>query len=51
MYQKAKEAVVKGQDLKLGEVHVSPVCGFIGGASHRTACPVFGADHKVLRKF
>lgn len=39
MYQKAKEAVVKGQDLKLGEVHVSPVCGFIGGGEPSDSLP------------
>lgn len=51
MYQKAKEAAVKGEDLKLGEVHVCPVCGYTGEGEPPGFCPVCGADHKIFRRY
>jgi rubrerythrin len=51
MYQEAKDAAVKGQDLKLAEVHVCPVCGYTGQGEPPGFCPVCGADHKIFRRF
>jgi len=51
MYREAREAAVKGQDLKLGPVHICPVCGFTGEGEPPERCPVCGAAAKVFRKF
>ncbi len=51
MYKKAKEAAAKGQDLKIGPVHICPVCGFTGEGEPPDRCPVCGAAGKVFRKF
>jgi rubrerythrin len=51
MYRKAKEAAAKGQDLKLGAVHICPVCGFTGEGEAPDRCPVCGAMGKIFRKF
>ncbi len=51
MYQNAKDAALKGQDLKLGQVHVCPVCGHTGEGEPPALCPVCGADQKVFKKF
>lgn len=51
IYKKAKEAAAKGQDLKLGQVHICPVCGFTGENGPPDQCPVCGAAGKVFRTF
>ena len=51
MYKQAKEAAAKGQDLKLGPVHICPVCGFTGEGEAPDRCPVCGAAGKVFHTF
>lgn len=51
MYQKAKQAVDGGSDIKLGDVFICSVCGYTveGGAPER--CPVCGAVRGKFKKF
>ena len=51
MYQKAKDAVANGQDLKVGEIHICPVCGFTGEGEPPDQCPVCGAAGKAFKRF
>lgn len=51
MYQKAKQAIDSGSDVKLGDIFICSVCGYTveGGAPER--CPVCGAVMAKFRKF
>jgi rubrerythrin len=51
MYQKAKQAVDGGSDIKLGDVFICSVCGYTveGGAPER--CPVCGAVRGKFKRF
>jgi rubrerythrin len=51
MYQKAREAALKGEDLKLAAVHICPVCGFTGEGEPPGQCPVCGAAGAAFKKF
>jgi rubrerythrin len=51
MYQKALDAVNKGGDLELGDVHVCPVCGFTMEGTVPDYCPVCNAKKEKFIKF
>jgi rubrerythrin len=51
MYKTAKDAAAKGEDMKLGEVYICPVCGFTGEGEPPGFCPVCGADHRIFKRF
>ncbi len=51
LYQKAKEAVEKGQDIEFKPVHVCQVCGFTTEGEAPDICPVCGALKEKFKKF
>ncbi len=51
MYADAREAAAKGQDVRLGPVHICPICGFTGEGEPPDCCPVCCALGKIFRRF
>ena len=51
MYQKAKQAVDSGSDIKLGDVFICSVCGYTVEGEAPERCPVCGATRARFRKF
>lgn len=51
MYRKAKEAVVKGQDMELDAVFICPVCGYTVEGDAPEFCPICGAKQAEFKKF
>lgn len=51
MYQKAKQAVESGSDIKLGEVFICSVCGYTVEGEAPERCSVCGAVKARFRKF
>jgi rubrerythrin len=51
LYQKAKEAVEKGQDIEFKPVHVCQVCGFTTEGEAPDICPVCGALKEKFKRF
>ncbi len=51
LYQKAKEAVAKGQDTEFNPVHVCQVCGFTAEGEAPDICPVCGALKDKFKRF
>jgi len=50
IYQKALEAVEKGEDLDIGEIQLCPICGYIELGEAPEKCPVCGALKKVFHE-
>jgi rubrerythrin len=50
-YARAKDAVDKGGDVELGELHVCPVCGYTGEGTMPDTCPICGAKKDRFVKF
>lgn len=51
MYAKAKEAVLKGEDVALGEIWVCPVCGYTGEGEAPDLCPICNAKKSTFKVF
>lgn len=51
LYKKAKEAVVKGQDVDLEQIHVCQVCGFTMEGEAPELCPVCGSPRNKFTQF
>lgn len=51
MYQKAKQAVDSGSDVKLGDVYICSVCGHTVEGETPDRCPICGATKDKFRKF
>ncbi len=51
MYERSKEDVVKGKDIKLEKVYVCPVCGYTHQGVPPEKCPVCNASSKIFKKF
>ena len=51
MYQKAKQEVESGSDVKLDDVYVCPVCGHTAEGEAPDRCPVCGATREKFVKF
>jgi len=51
LYEKAKQAVDKGQDLSLPQIHVCQVCGFTVEGDAPDKCPVCGAPREKFEAF
>lgn len=51
MYQRAKEAAQKGQDLELGVVSICPVCGYTVEGDIPEFCPICGAPKQSFKSF
>jgi len=51
MYEKAKEAAEKGQDIELKTVYICPVCGYTVEGEAPEYCPVCGAPREKFKSF
>ncbi len=51
MYEKAKEAAAKGQDIELKTVYICPVCGYTVEGEAPEYCPVCGAPREKFKSF
>ncbi len=51
MYEKAREAVLAGNDAEVGEVYVCDICGWTVEGAPPDRCPICGAKHDRFRKF
>jgi rubrerythrin len=51
MYAESKKQIEKGEDIKLGEVYVCPVCGYTHEGNPPDKCPVCNASSKIFKKF
>ncbi len=51
MYQKAKQAVDGGSDIKLGDLFICSVCGYTVEGEAPGRCPVCGAVKGKFKKF
>ncbi len=51
MYQKARQAVERSKDIKLGTVQICDSCGYTVEGEAPNRCPVCGATKEKFRKF
>ncbi|MEM3703575.1 MAG: rubrerythrin family protein [Candidatus Bathyarchaeia archaeon] len=51
MYQKAKQAVESGKDIKLGPVYICKICGYTVEGQEPDRCPICGASKGKFQKF
>jgi rubrerythrin len=51
MYQKAKQAVERKEDIALGPVFICEACGYTVEGSAPDRCPICGASKEKFRKF
>lgn len=51
MYQKARQAVESGSDIRLGDVFICSVCGYTVEGEAPERCPVCGAVRAKFKKF
>jgi len=51
MYQQAKQAVERSEDIKLGAVYICDMCGYTVEGEAPERCPVCGATKDKFRKF
>ncbi|MFP4081660.1 MAG: rubrerythrin family protein [Candidatus Aminicenantes bacterium] len=51
LYQKAKQAVEKGQDMEYKPVHVCQVCGYTVEGEAPDVCPVCGSPKEKFTRF
>jgi rubrerythrin len=51
MYADAKEAAEAGEDMKIGEVYICPVCGFTHIGEPPDRCPVCKAQKESFKVF
>lgn len=50
MYQKAKQAVESGKDMRLGDIYICEVCGYTTEGEAPDRCPVCGASKERFPK-
>jgi rubrerythrin len=51
MYQKAKQAVERNEDISLGPLSICEACGYTLEGSAPDRCPICGAPKEKFRKF
>jgi len=51
MYHKAQKVVDEGEDIKLKEVYICPVCGFTHEGEPEDFCPICGVKKEKFVKF
>ncbi len=51
IYQKAKQAVETGNDMKIGDIYICDMCGYTVEGEPPARCPVCGASKEKFRKF
>ncbi|MEO0075408.1 MAG: rubrerythrin family protein [candidate division WOR-3 bacterium] len=50
-YKQAKESVQKGEDIKLDEIYICPVCGYTHIGTPPEKCPVCNLPKEKFKKF
>ncbi len=51
MYEKARQAVLSGQDATIGDIYICEVCGWTVEGEAPERCPICGAPRDNFRKF
>jgi rubrerythrin len=51
MYEKAKQSVEGGKDIKIGAIYICPVCGYTVEGEVPGKCPVCSTAGKQFKKF
>ncbi len=51
MYQKARQAVLAGKDVEVGDIYICDVCGWTVEGEAPDRCPICGATRDKFRKF
>lgn len=51
MYARAKQAVERGEDLKIGPIYICEVCGYTVEDEAPARCPICGAIREKFREF
>jgi rubrerythrin len=51
IYQRAKQAAERGEDLKLGPIYICEVCGYTAEGEAPSRCPVCGALKEKFKEF
>jgi rubrerythrin len=51
LYEQARQAVLAGDDVQLGTVHVCEVCGWTVEGEAPDRCPLCGAQKEMFREF
>lgn len=51
MYQKARQAVLAGKDVEVGDIYICDVCGWTLEGEAPDRCPICGATRDKFRKF
>lgn len=51
LYQNAKKAALKGEDVKIGDVHICEFCGYTAEGKAPDKCPLCGASKDKFKKF
>ncbi len=51
MYERAKDQVMEGKDVDIGDIYICELCGYTAEGSSPERCPVCGATRKKFRKF
>lgn len=51
LYEEAKEAVISGKDMEVGDIHICPVCGHTVTGKAPDRCPICGVQGDKFKKF
>ena len=51
MYEKARQAVLSGQDADIGDIYICELCGWTVEGEAPERCPICGATRDKFRKF
>jgi len=51
MYEKARQAVLSGKDVEVGDIYICEVCGWTVEGEPPDRCPLCGAKREKFRKF
>jgi rubrerythrin len=51
MYEKARQAVLSGQDAAIGDIYICEACGWTVEGEAPERCPICGAPRDKFRKF
>ena len=51
LYSKAREAILKGQDMEIGKIFICPMCGFTAADEAPERCPICGCPREKFVEF
>jgi rubrerythrin len=51
MYQRAKQAVINGEDIQIGTIYICQKCGYTVEGKAPERCPICGAPAEEFRAF